>query len=205
MIYGIALNTTDYGTNPTGVAGGYDSLNVALSNGPPSPGIGSDPVANSIYWDTQTGQILRWRHGRFRHIPPGPGMLGPEWDERIPSPYYVPAVKFTAVANLQPAITSANAATAHKGVPFNFTVTTTGSPIPAITLLGTLPGGIDLPHGQRGRTMRRRSGGIPTYPVLHSACVTGRVARGPADPLPAARRRRDCDPSKGYQRMRKPQ
>ena len=143
LIYGIALTTTDYGTTPTGVPGGYDSLNVALSNGPPSPGIGSDPVANSIYWDTQTAGNYcdggTAGTGTFRL---DQGCWGQNGTGGSLAPYYVPAVKFTAVTNLQPAITSANAATVHKGVPFNFTVTTTGSPIPTIALIGTLPGGI---------------------------------------------------------------
>ncbi len=50
IIYGLAYNTTDYGSSPTGVAGPYDSLNFALA----STGalVGSDPLPGTAYWNT---------------------------------------------------------------------------------------------------------------------------------------------------------
>jgi hypothetical protein len=53
VIYGLAFNTTDYGTNPTGVAGPYDSLNFGLST--TSPTVGSNPLPDTVYWETSYG------------------------------------------------------------------------------------------------------------------------------------------------------
>ncbi|MBZ5575116.1 MAG: hypothetical protein LAP40_00990 [Acidobacteriia bacterium] len=58
FIYGLAFNTTDYGANPTHVAGPYDSLNFGLmGDGSTSvtPSTGSDLMANSAYWNTSYG------------------------------------------------------------------------------------------------------------------------------------------------------
>jgi hypothetical protein len=55
FIYGLAFNTTDYGADPTGIAGPYDSLNFGLIGDgvdPVTPSVGSDLVANSAYWNT---------------------------------------------------------------------------------------------------------------------------------------------------------
>jgi hypothetical protein len=55
FIYGLAFNTTDYGSNPTGVPGPYESLNFGLMGDgvdPVTPSTGSDLVANSAYWNT---------------------------------------------------------------------------------------------------------------------------------------------------------
>ena len=63
IIYGIAYNTSGYGSHPYGYstacsassAGcGYDSLNVGLSNEPGSPTIGSDPNLGTAYLNTIT-------------------------------------------------------------------------------------------------------------------------------------------------------
>ena len=50
IIYGLAYNTTDYGADPTGVLGPYDSLNFALADTPPT--IGSNPLPDTAYWET---------------------------------------------------------------------------------------------------------------------------------------------------------
>lgn len=50
VIYGLSFNTTDYGANPTGVAGPYDSLNFGLSTTAPS--VGSQPLPDTAYWNT---------------------------------------------------------------------------------------------------------------------------------------------------------
>ena len=58
LIYGIAYNTSDYGAHPYGDATachanstgcGYDSLNVALTNQPNNPSVGSDPQEGTVY------------------------------------------------------------------------------------------------------------------------------------------------------------
>ncbi|MGA3160376.1 MAG: PEP-CTERM sorting domain-containing protein [Terracidiphilus sp.] len=51
IIYGIAFNTTNYGTNPTEVLGPYDNLNFALASTPPT--VGSNPLPDSVF--AQTG------------------------------------------------------------------------------------------------------------------------------------------------------
>lgn len=52
-IYGVAYNTQHHGYNPTGVAGPYNSLNVALVS--IAPAIGSDPLPGTAYWNTTHG------------------------------------------------------------------------------------------------------------------------------------------------------
>ena len=52
VIYGLAFNTTDYGSSPTGVAGPYDSLNFGLSTA--SPTVGSNPLLGTVYWETSS-------------------------------------------------------------------------------------------------------------------------------------------------------
>ena len=64
VIYGIAYNTSDMGFHPYGdstpchsSAGGcgYDSLNVALSQEPTAPSVGSDDYPGTVYWDVDGG------------------------------------------------------------------------------------------------------------------------------------------------------
>lgn len=60
FIWGLALNTTNWGYTPTGVQGPYDSLNVGLNSNPDgvnpyTPAVGSDLVPGSIYWNTLYG------------------------------------------------------------------------------------------------------------------------------------------------------
>lgn len=50
FIYGLALNTTNYGYHPTGVAGPYDSLNFGVTSDPPS--VGFNPRPDNEYWNT---------------------------------------------------------------------------------------------------------------------------------------------------------
>jgi hypothetical protein len=52
-IIAIAYNTENYGAHPTGVAGPYNSLNVAVSEVAPS--IGSDPLPADAYLDSTWG------------------------------------------------------------------------------------------------------------------------------------------------------
>ena len=48
VIFGLAFNTTDYGSDPTHVPGPYDSLNFALTTS--SPSVGSNPLPDTAYW-----------------------------------------------------------------------------------------------------------------------------------------------------------
>lgn len=50
LIYTIAFNTSSHGETPTGVPGGYDSLNVALVESEPAVGTNVDP--DVVLWDT---------------------------------------------------------------------------------------------------------------------------------------------------------
>jgi len=47
FIFGLAFNTTDYGADPTGVQGPYDSLNFAVATTPPS--VGTNPMPDTAY------------------------------------------------------------------------------------------------------------------------------------------------------------
>jgi hypothetical protein len=50
IIYGLAFNTTDYGADPTGALGPYDSLNFALATTPPT--VGSNPLPDTAYLES---------------------------------------------------------------------------------------------------------------------------------------------------------
>jgi len=50
IIYGLAYNTADYGYNPIGTPGPYNSLNFGLADVPPS--VGSNPLPDTAYWNT---------------------------------------------------------------------------------------------------------------------------------------------------------
>jgi PEP-CTERM motif len=82
VIYGLSFNTEDYGADPTGVAGPYDSLNIGLTTTGPS--VGSDVVPGSIDWNTSYAGFL---------TSGTPGVFGPDsgWAP------YAPAVEFSAV------------------------------------------------------------------------------------------------------------
>lgn len=49
VVYGIVFNTRDYGPNPIGVTGPYDSLNIALSNETTDVSAGSDPNPGTLW------------------------------------------------------------------------------------------------------------------------------------------------------------
>lgn len=52
IIYGLAFNTTTWGSNPTGQPGPYESLNFGLATVAPSTG--SNPLPGTAYWNTAT-------------------------------------------------------------------------------------------------------------------------------------------------------
>ncbi|MBU1250115.1 cell wall-binding repeat-containing protein [Chryseoglobus sp. 28M-23] len=53
VIVAIAYNTRNYGANPLGVGGPYDSLNVSLS--PAAPTTGADETTDEMFWATNYG------------------------------------------------------------------------------------------------------------------------------------------------------
>ncbi len=52
IIYGLAFNTTDYGSAPTRQLGPYDSLNFGLTTAAPTSG--GNPLPGTVYWNTTT-------------------------------------------------------------------------------------------------------------------------------------------------------
>ena len=110
FVYGIAYNTTSYGTAPYGTGTacfnttqgcGYDLLNVGLSNDPANLNAGKDTYPGTLWWDTQTASNYcddgNAGTGTFRIDSPdttpcwGSGYGGPD-----SAPWYVPAVEFIA-------------------------------------------------------------------------------------------------------------
>lgn len=167
VIYGIAYNTSDWGAAPYGEATachsssggcGYDSLNVGVSQEPTAPSVGSDPYQGTIYQDiVNAGYENDYCDGGAAGInvfrideptgyPTSNGTNDNCWSVNYPttgSPWYIPAVEFNAVNNSAPSITSLASGSVVAGVPFSFTITTTGVPAPAITVT-RLPKGLYL-------------------------------------------------------------
>ncbi len=68
LIYGVAMNTSNYGADPYNVSNPsgdaacqateqgcpYDSLNIGLSQDPTDTYVGSDVIPGALYWNTQT-------------------------------------------------------------------------------------------------------------------------------------------------------
>ena len=50
IVFGLAFNTQNYGAQPTGQAGPYDSLNYALVSSAPT--VGTDVNSDSVFWNT---------------------------------------------------------------------------------------------------------------------------------------------------------
>lgn len=57
IIYGLAFNTTTYGSQPTGQLGPYDSLNFGLTT--TAPTIGGDPLPGTVYWNDSS---MNWSY-----------------------------------------------------------------------------------------------------------------------------------------------
>jgi hypothetical protein len=173
VIYGIAYNTSDWGYHPYGdstachsSAGGcgYDSLNVALSEEPTNPSVGSDPNLGTVYENTNYAPYYCDNGAggtdifRIDGRPDSQNCVSGDggWSVNYPpngsndSPYYIPAVQFDAVATESPTFTSANSASGTKGQPFSFTVTTTGVPAPTLTKSGKLPHGLSFVNNGDG-------------------------------------------------------
>jgi hypothetical protein len=173
VIYGIAYNTSDWGAQPqrpqpcnsSSGGCGYDSLNVALSTEPTAPGPGTDAYPGTVYenvvnsgyagnyCDAGAAGINVFRIDEPANYPTSDGSTSTCWSANSPTvqPWYIPAVQFNAVNSVSPSFTSPNAANVVAGTPFSFTVTTTGVPIPTISMLGRkLPKGLTFVNNRDG-------------------------------------------------------
>ena len=182
VIYGIVSNTSDYGPNPYGAQPcqatpqkcGYDALNVGLTTETPSPAVGSDPVQNALYdssvnapfyCDGGTSGV-----GNFRLDQGCWGVDSPYTS----APYYVPSVRFDAVVSPAPSIyTSASVTT---GTPVNFTVATTGVPVPALTHSKKLPAGLTFTDNGNGTATIAGTPAGGTYSLKIKAVSTAGTA-----------------------------
>jgi hypothetical protein len=126
VIYGVALNTSDYGASPygdntachaTSAGCGYDSLNIGLSiaNGPT---VGTDPLPGTVYQSSTSAGIYcdggAAGTGTFRLDSPS---TAPCWgtdpsNNYSEAPWYIPAVQFVAAPQSQ-SITFTSSAPAH--------------------------------------------------------------------------------------------
>jgi hypothetical protein len=163
VIWGITFNTNTAGLHPLGVTGPYDSLNVALSQEPKSPSVGSDPYQGTVYWnilgngyqgnycDGGAAGINVFRIDEPANYPTTNGTNSGCWSTPVNptgAPWYVPAIQFNALNSPSPTITSTNTATVTAGTPFSFTITSTGVPTPLVTQLsGRLPVGLAFHSG----------------------------------------------------------
>ncbi|MGN6626913.1 MAG: PEP-CTERM sorting domain-containing protein [Tepidisphaeraceae bacterium] len=87
VIYGVAMNTTDHGANPTHVPGPYDSLNYGLTTSEANPGIGTDINPDDTYQNsTWTGAYTDGGAGGLGTFREDSGWTG-----------YTPAIQFSAV------------------------------------------------------------------------------------------------------------
>ena len=93
VIYSVAYNTQNYGANPVGVAGPYDSLNFALNTASVAVSTGSDVNSDEIYWDQKSTGLVAdngWAGlvpaVKFTADPPAPiDSTGPTVSEVSPS------------------------------------------------------------------------------------------------------------------------
>jgi len=169
VIYGITFNTNTSGLHPLGYSGPADSLNVALSQEPSSPSVGSDTYQGTVYTDIHDGGyqsnycdggaagISVFRIDEPTGYPTNNGTNSGCWSvSGNTAPWYIPAVQFNALNSPSPTINSVNSfvVTAGKlGSPW-FTVTTTGVPTPTVVkVAGKLP---------KGLVFTRNSGGTAT-------------------------------------------
>jgi hypothetical protein len=161
VIYGIAYNTTNWGYQPYGPTAcsstqqgcGYDSLNVGLSNEPVSPNPGSDPNQGAVYLNTGDpgfcdggpAGVLRIDGGTSSNCWTTDGNVDPS------GPWYIPAVQFNAVNSPSPSFSSVATANVVAGTPFSFTITTTGVPVPTLSMIGRkLPKGLTFHNNGDG-------------------------------------------------------
>jgi hypothetical protein len=173
LIYGIAYNTSNYGSAPYGDSTacfsssqgcGYDALNVALSNSPNSPSVGTDPDTGTVYQDTAYAPFYcnDTDAGVFREdVENSQGSCwgqtgatntgdGNQEGGDVGAPYYIPSVQFNAVSSPAPEITTADSYRVTVNKSFSFTVNTTGIPTPTVTLVKGLPAGVKFTSNDNG-------------------------------------------------------
>jgi hypothetical protein len=161
VIYGIAYNTSDYGSAPYGDSTAchattegcpYDSLNIGFTTTSNEPAVGSDPVPGTVYQNS--AQAANYCNdtdpGVFRIDVPASGGTSCWSTTGDGAPYYIPAVQFNAVSSVAPQITSAPSKTVTEGKHFSFTFTTTGVPTPVVKLIKGLPGGVTFTSNANG-------------------------------------------------------
>ncbi len=155
VIYGITFNTNTSGLHPLGHSGPADSLNVALSQEPSSPSVGSDAYQGTVYTDIHDGGyqsnycdggaagISVFRIDEPTGYPTNNGTNSGCWSvSGNTAPWYIPAVQFNALNSPSPTIDSPAATSVVAGTPFSFIVTSTGVPTPTVKVTGKLPKGL---------------------------------------------------------------
>ena len=163
VIYGITYNTNTSGFHPTGTPGPVDSLNVAMSQQPSAPSVGSNTYPGTAYVDIHGGGyqgnycdggaagISVFRIDEPSNWPASDGTTSGCWSvSGNTAPWYVPAVQLTALNSPGATITSPNNASVVAGTPFSFTVTTTGVPVPVVTKSGKFPKGLTFVSNGNG-------------------------------------------------------
>jgi hypothetical protein len=161
VIYGIAYNTSDYGSAPYGDSTAchattqgcpYDSLNFGFTTTSNEPSVGSDNVPGTVYQNSaDAGNYCNDTDpGVFRIDEPATGGSSCWSTTGDGAPYYVPAVQFNAVSSDAPQISSANSKTVVVDKHFSFTITTTGVPTPVVKLIKGLPSGVTFTSHSNG-------------------------------------------------------
>lgn len=92
VIYGLSFDTQNYGANPTGVPGPYNSLNFGLVSTAPS--VGSNPLPGTAYWNTSHAAFYSdggaAGTGTFRQDTNWPYAGAIEFEGSVPEPATLP-------------------------------------------------------------------------------------------------------------------
>jgi hypothetical protein len=161
VIYGIAYNTSDYGSAPYGDGTachaaqegcGYDSLNVELSQDPTNVSLGSDTNPGTVYWNTNfapeycdngaggTGTFRIDGRPDSQNCWDGGANTGWSVGAAGTSPYFVPAVQFNA--GRAPAVTTQPASQTYtSGQTLTFTAAASGDEAPTLQWQYSVNGG----------------------------------------------------------------
>jgi hypothetical protein len=193
VIYGVTYNTNTSGLQPTGTPGPADSLNVALSQEPSSPSVGSDAYQGTTYvqihgggyqgnyCDAGAAGIDVFRIDEPANWPTGNGTTSGCWSTATNptgAPWYVPAVQFNAVNSPSPSFTSPATANVVAGTPFSFTITTTGVPAPIVSQIGRkLPKGLTFKNNGDGSATISGTASVRNINKTYSVVIKARNAR----------------------------
>jgi hypothetical protein len=198
IIYGIAYNTDTAGYHPLGVGGPWDGLNVGYSVSPSEPSVGSDPNLGTnylngnyapFYCDNGVTGTFRidgrpdtnncWNGGGYNtgYSYQGIEFGGPVLASQV-SPYVIPSVQFHAVNSPSPSFTSLSTANVVAGTPFSFTVTTTGVPVPIVSMVGRkLPKGLAFQNNGDGTATISGTASVRNRNKNYSIVIKARNAR----------------------------